>query len=280
MSSSSTEIRHARALVNGIRLYYLRAGHRGHPMLCLHGRWGRARTWSAFMRRYGDRYRVAAPDQRGHGLSDKPPDGYTAEDLAADARALLERLGLAPALVVGHSMGARVAAYLAALHPQSVVAVALLDETLRGAGALFADSHTGSDDDGLTASWPGPWPTRGEAVQFLRQRFPRETNVEYFSHSLRRTAGGYDFLFSRASMAAIGRSYEDWRPLLPKIRRPVLLVRAAESWCLPEGEAREMREALPDCTYAEIQGSDHAVYTDNPGDFYEAFDRWLVHLKR
>ncbi len=84
------------------------------------------------MRHYGERYRVVAPDQRGHGLGGKPVSRYTADELAGDAVALLDHLGIAAVVVVGHSMGAHVAAYLAATHPERVKALALLDKSAAG----------------------------------------------------------------------------------------------------------------------------------------------------
>ena len=67
--------------LNGLNLFYLDTESGDKTILCFHGRWGRGKTWSGFMERYQDRYRIIAPDQRGHGLSDRPAAGYTADDL-------------------------------------------------------------------------------------------------------------------------------------------------------------------------------------------------------
>jgi 2-succinyl-6-hydroxy-2,4-cyclohexadiene-1-carboxylate synthase len=115
------------AKVNGINLFYRDTLSGDQTILCLHGRWGRGETWTDLIARYRDRYRIIAPDQRGHGLSDKPIARYAGEDMAADAYELIRYLGCAPVIVVGHSMGARIGAYLAALYPQVVKAFALLD---------------------------------------------------------------------------------------------------------------------------------------------------------
>jgi pimeloyl-ACP methyl ester carboxylesterase len=53
--------------------------------------------------------RVIVPDQRGHGASDRPEQGYAIDDFASDALQLLETLGVREATVVGHSMGSFVA---------------------------------------------------------------------------------------------------------------------------------------------------------------------------
>jgi alpha-beta hydrolase superfamily lysophospholipase len=76
--------RRAMKTVNGLNIFYRECGMSGQPMLCLHGKYGRGETWYDLMSRYGSRFRVIAPDQRGHGLSDKPIARYAGEDFAAD----------------------------------------------------------------------------------------------------------------------------------------------------------------------------------------------------
>jgi Predicted hydrolases or acyltransferases (alpha/beta hydrolase superfamily) len=223
--------------------------------------------------RHRDRYRIIAPDQRGHGLSDKPGSGYGAEDMARDAYELLRQLQCPPAIVVGHSMGGRVAAYLAALYPEAVKGVAILDEGFGGPVAALASDDP--NDDGLTRDWPTPYSTIDEALRDLGGRFKRQSSVRYFAESLVETLDGYDFLFSRRAMAAIARASRDWRDSLGRVECPVLLVRAAESWSVPREEADEMRGIAKDCTYVEVPDSDHLVYLDNPAEFYRGFDEFL-----
>ncbi len=110
-------VRRAVQKVNGLNIFYRESDSGGQPMLCLHGKYGRGETWIDLMSRYGSSFRVIAPDQRGHGLSDKPIARYAGEDFADDAQQLLKAMGATPAIVVGHSIGGRNAAYLAALHP-------------------------------------------------------------------------------------------------------------------------------------------------------------------
>jgi pimeloyl-ACP methyl ester carboxylesterase len=70
-------------------------------------------------------YRTIAIDNRGHGHSQKPhdPAGYGGPLMAEDALALLDHLGIARAHVMGYSMGARIAAFLALAHPERVVSL-------------------------------------------------------------------------------------------------------------------------------------------------------------
>ena len=269
------------ATINDINIFYRDTCSENQTILCLHGRWGRGETWTDFMSRYGDKYRIIAPDQRGHGLSDKPETGYHMKDFARDAQELLSHVGTFPAILVGHSMGARVAGYVAALYPEIVRALILLDENAEGAESQIksdVDEIRDPFDDGLTRNWPVPFKSVAEATKYLSSSFKRETNVRYFLDSLTEDITGYDFMFSRRAMATIGRSYESWYHLLPQIKCPVLLVRAEQSWCLSRNGAQKMRSLLKNCTYFEVPESDHMVYVDNNENFYPKFDEFLKSL--
>jgi 2-succinyl-6-hydroxy-2,4-cyclohexadiene-1-carboxylate synthase len=84
------------------------------------------------MFRYKDRFRIIAPDQRGHGLSDKPITRYAGEDFAEEAFELIKQLKCRPVILLGHSLGGRNAAYLAALHPEIVKGLIILDTKAEG----------------------------------------------------------------------------------------------------------------------------------------------------
>ena len=107
------------------RIAYIAEGE-GEPVLLIHGFASNARTnwrdtgWMRFLADHG--FRAIAPDNRGHGASDKfyDPESYTGAAMAEDALQLLDHLGIAKADVIGYSMGARIAAVLALAHPERV----------------------------------------------------------------------------------------------------------------------------------------------------------------
>lgn len=72
-------------------------------------------------------YRVVAPDNRGHGQSEKlyDPAAYSSQIMAEDVRRLMDHLDIARATVMGYSMGARISAHLALAHPRRLNALLL-----------------------------------------------------------------------------------------------------------------------------------------------------------
>jgi pimeloyl-ACP methyl ester carboxylesterase len=110
---------------DGVKIAYTVEG-AGEPILLIHGfasnikaNWGDTR-WIEFLANHD--FRVIAINNRGHGASEKlyDPEAYTGPIMAEDARRLLDHLGLARADVMGYSMGARIAAFLALAHPDRV----------------------------------------------------------------------------------------------------------------------------------------------------------------
>jgi pimeloyl-ACP methyl ester carboxylesterase len=115
---------------DGIELAYIDEGE-GQPVLLVHGFGSTHRVnwvdtgWVTTLNRAG--YRVVAFDNRGHGASTKlyDPADYHTGLMAQDAARLLSHLGIRGAAVMGYSMGARIAAFLALARPDLVSAVVL-----------------------------------------------------------------------------------------------------------------------------------------------------------
>jgi pimeloyl-ACP methyl ester carboxylesterase len=264
------------AVVNGVDIFYLDTETEGDVILCLHGRWGRGETWVDFMRRYGKRYRVIAPDQRGHGLSGKPISKYMTEEMARDMIALMDRLAIHSAIVVGHSMGGGIAGYLAALYPERVDALAILDKSAAGPekpSALPLEKIEAIDP--ITKDWPLPFASRLEAQDYIRKAMASDLSYQYFMNSLIEGADGYRMMYSDQAMAANIAYYTTWFDLLPKIQCPVMLVRSGSHEAVPDEDFSKMRSLLPGCMAVEMSNPDHNVHLGNKREFYGYFDAFL-----
>ena len=112
---------------SGLTLAYEVSG-MGPPVLLVHGFASSGKVnwvdtgWVETLTEAG--YQAITLDNRGHGQSDKPhdPEQYYPTQMAEDALALLDHLGIERAAVLGYSMGARITAFMAFHHPERVVA--------------------------------------------------------------------------------------------------------------------------------------------------------------
>ncbi len=106
-------------------LHYLDEG-AGEAVVLLHGLGSRASDWRAQIDALG-RYRVIAPDLRGHGDTPAPPRPWRIADFAGDVLELLDRLGVERAHVVGFSLGGMVALEIAARAPGRLASLCIIN---------------------------------------------------------------------------------------------------------------------------------------------------------
>jgi pimeloyl-ACP methyl ester carboxylesterase len=115
-----------RVRINGIDLHYDISG-RGQPLLFIHGLGSSGRDWHEQASFFSRHFQVVTFDLRGHGQSEKPPGPYSMPLFASDTARLLAVLGLAPAHVVGISLGGMVALQLAADSPATVRSLVIVN---------------------------------------------------------------------------------------------------------------------------------------------------------
>src|SRR4051812_40760987 len=128
-ADGGTELREGYAEVGDVKLHYVEAGD-GPLIVLLHGFpefWYGWRLQIAPLAAAG--FRVVAPDLRGYNLSSKPAGvkAYSAAELAADVRGLIQERGAESAHVVGHDWGGTAAWTLAMNHPEVVDRLAILN---------------------------------------------------------------------------------------------------------------------------------------------------------
>ncbi|WP_128291708.1 alpha/beta fold hydrolase [Afifella aestuarii] len=223
---------------DGVAIAYLDQGE-GEPLLLIHGfasshrvNW-QSTGWVSAFNEAG--YRVIAPDNRGHGWSDAPhsADAYGMDRMARDMLELLDHLGLERALMMGYSMGARIAAHLAVAAPEKVEALViggLGDQLIQGFGEaddVAAGMRAASMDEVV-----------GETAKGFRV-FAEQT--------------GSDLLALAACMEA-GR--ENLTPdMLGKLTMPVLIVVGSEDEVAGDPEA--LAKLIPGAETAIIPRRDH-----------------------
>lgn len=228
----------------------LRLSVRDHPgrepaVVALHGLASNARWWDLLAPRLAPR-RVVAVDQRGHGRSDKPDDGYDFASVVADAEGVARSLGLGPAVAAGHSWGASVALAWAAADPDGVPAVVCVDGGVGDVRGYFGDSWEAArtamrppDLDGITAAVLREW----VAHSGLAGDGDVEAAVDILRGNFEDVADGRlrpRLSVERHMKIAYELYHLDSRELLARVQRPVLFVLAAR------GDADPRRGAVAD----------------------------------
>lgn len=118
--------------VNGTQLFVERTEAPGPPLVLVHGSWVDHHDWDALVPELAPSFHVVTYDRRGHSQSPRPPGQGSIREDVADLAALIERLGLAPAHLVGNSFGGIVALRLASERPELVESLSVHEPPLFG----------------------------------------------------------------------------------------------------------------------------------------------------
>jgi len=137
--------------VGGGNLRVARWGDSGPVILAIHGITATHMSWPYVARELQDEAQVVAPDLRGRGGSRELPGPHGMKTHADDCIAILDHLGVAKAVVVGHSMGGFVAAVLALHYPDRVAELVLMD-----GGLVLGELPPDADIDQLMNVMLGP----------------------------------------------------------------------------------------------------------------------------
>lgn len=247
-----------------VRLHLLDYGGDGVPLVILPGITSPAICMDFVARALTDLVRPVVVDVRGRGLSDSGP-GYTLDDYAGDALAVLDLFE--DPLLLGHSMGARIAAVTATRRP--LRGTILVDPPMSGPDrgpypttltaflGQLDQAVAGTTADEVALSWPR-WPRR---EQELRARWLSSCDREAIAETHR------------------GFETEDFFATWPRVPAPTTLLYGADSPVVTAAGAKEAVEANPAAALVEIPEAGHMVFWDAPQAAVDLLRTALVPLR-
>jgi esterase len=258
-----------------VRLHYMEWGERDAPaVVLLHGAGAlaTAHVWEAFATSIRGTHRVIAPDQRGFGSSEHA-HVYSFELMVRDLEQFVERLELNTFSLVGHSMGATVAAIYAERGPPELRRL-VLEDTVPPREGLRLEVRPGI---------PWEFADMDELLAVVRQNGLLGTDDELrerFDPAVRVLDGGrVVFRADRAVMSAIRAQLAEpdpaWFGDLARIGVPTLVVRGAASEALSAEALAAAGTLIPDCRTVEVANAGHVVHDDKPADFLAAVRGFL-----
>jgi pimeloyl-ACP methyl ester carboxylesterase len=248
--------------VNGVDLHYVQAG-AGDDVLLLCGLGDDVTAWNGQLGPFSERHRVTVVDNRGVGRSSLPDGEFTVRDMAADAAALCDAIGVGPAHVMGFSMGGAITQELAIARPdltRSIVIVGSwaysdrLFRTFIESSAYFA----GIADDDRTFLMYFLASTYSKAVfedgrvdafcdAMLNNPYPQSTEA-----------------FQRTARAILDH---DTRDRLGAIAVPALVLHGEEDIICPPRHSHEIARLIPGAKLIAVPEQAHQPFQEDPTAF-------------
>jgi pyruvate dehydrogenase E2 component (dihydrolipoamide acetyltransferase) len=243
----------------------------------LHGLGGTQSTWASVLGAFAETYRIAAVDLPGHGASDKPaPDvtDYSIPGLAGRIGELLEKLDLAPAVLVGHSLGGATALQLALDRPKVVRALALVDS------AALGSEISGELLDRVESEASRDEARRLLELFFENRRFVLERGIDEMFAA--RMAPGADDAVKAIAGNAFTRHGQNviLTDRLGELEVPLLVIWGELDRVIPSRHAIAAVTAQPTAWLEIMEGVGHVPHVEAAPAFAAIVNRWLASIPR
>jgi pimeloyl-ACP methyl ester carboxylesterase len=247
---------------------------RGAAVVCIHGLTANHTCWASIADVLSPAHRLIAYDLRGRGESDKPETGYSLAHHGDDLLALLDHFGLRKAVLLGHSLGAGIALRFAALHPERVAKLILVDGGIDVRAEVVDSLRPAIERLGVE------FPSLDMFMGFVRMlpMFEGRWNdylERYFRYDLEALPGGT--VRSRVSRPAIEEEVANlarerlwvWHR---RVKAPTLILRApdglltATDCLMTQEEAEALAHAIPRAKLVVVPGANHytVLLAQNP----------------
>jgi len=251
-----------------MKLFYREVG-QGQPIVIMHGIFGSADNWLTQARILSSKYRVFTVDLRNHGQSPHS-DEFDYQAMVADMVEFIDEHRLKDPIIIGHSMGGKVAMNLAVAHPDKLSKLIVVDISPRP----YNLEHY-VIINGLKAIPIDQITSRQEAEAVLEKYVPEMDVRQFLLKNLqRKQEGGFGWKINLPvidkNLNKIGYDlqYEG------TFDKPTLFIRGGRSKYIPDKDMDHIREVFPQAAL-ETLDTGHWVQAEKPQEFVEVVEKWL-----
>lgn len=246
-----------------MKLHYREIG-TGQPLIILHGLFGSSDNWQTQAKRFAEYFRVILVDLRNHGHSDWNEDA-SYESMANDVIELIKDLQLEKTILLGHSMGGKVAMHVAQKQSEILAKLIVVDM-----GIKEYPPHHQHILEGIHSVQLEGVTSRSEAEKQLSEYIDSEGVKQFLLKNLYWIVKGQ--LAWRMNVSVLENAMHEILSELPKIEVfiPSAFIRGELSNYILDDDIPEIEELFPDSQFFIIQNAGHWVHAERPDEFVDA----------
>ena len=260
---------------NGINLYYEVHGE-GEPLLLIMGLSLNSKSWFRTLPALSEHFKVIIFDNRGTGLSDKPNATYSIEQMAEDARCVMDAAGVDSAHVYGISMGGMIAQRLALSHPSRVRSLILGCTTSGGVNHVQPGADVSmlmlSRGSSVTTPEEMAWATAPILYSHAFIENQRNLVAEDIQRRIEIPVLPYAYMLQLQACLA-----HDTYNEIDQIKVPTLVIHGDEDKLVPYQNGLTLANKIQNAEFLTIQGAGH-IYVTEANDLVN--DRVIDFLKK
>lgn len=245
-----------------MKLHYREMGE-GEPLMILHGLFGFSDNWQTHAKKLSEYYRVILVDLRNHGHSDWSED-FSYEIMADDVKELCDELRLSELILVGHSMGGKVAINFAQKHEDLLEKLVVVDMGTKG-----YPMHHDHILKGIHAVKLEGVSTRREAAVQMNEFIESEGVKQFLLKNLYWKEKGQ--LAWRMNVRILEREMPNILCQMSddEVMVPTLFIRGELSNYILDEDIEDLGNQFPDSEVVTIANAGHWVHAEAPDEFID-----------
>lgn len=236
------------------------------PLIFIHGLFGSLGNLGMLARAYFDSHHVIQIDVRNHGLSGHSPEMNYAR-MAQDILETLDELNIEKIILIGHSMGGKIAMHLAQIQPSRVEKLVVLDI----APFAYTQNHPDQIFKALIAVDQAQLSTRTEVTALMKQYIAEEMVIQFLLKSWNKRQW-------RFNVNALNTHYTDilsW-PNSTIFTGPTLFLKGQNSPYIQQTEHFDaIRVQFPEAEIQEIADAGHWLHAEKTAAVIEALAHFI-----
>ncbi len=242
----------------------------GKPLLILHGFLGMSDNWKTLATQYANEgFETHAIDLRNHGRSFHS-NNFSYQDMVNDIVSYCQEKNLEKIHIIGHSMGGKVAMFLATQHPELIEKLLVAD-----IGPKYYAPHHQDILNGLNAVDFSQKPGRSEVEEILKPHIPDFGTRQFLMKNLHWETS--DQLAFRFNLKTLTEEVENIGEALPEEKTfngETLFLRGEKSNYIKEEDFEVIKKHFPNAEIKTIANAGHWLHAENPKDFFEVSIRF------
>jgi pimeloyl-ACP methyl ester carboxylesterase len=232
----------------------------GSPIVILHGLFGSSDNWLSIAKVLSETHKVYTVDQRNHGQSPHS-DEFNYPMMADDLKGFIEEHQIVNPIIIGHSMGGKVAMQFAVNNPAMLEKLIIVD-----IGPKAYPVHHDRILEGLCALPMADLKSRGDADKHLAEYVSDMGTRQFLLKNIGRNSEGFFWKINlsviRDNIEIIGHGLQG-----DTFDKPTFFINGKNSNYIVKGDQALIEEHFPNVEFSTIENAGHWVHAEQPADF-------------
>jgi esterase len=244
---------------------------KGQPLIIAHGYFGMGDNWKSIATKFATHFEVHLLDLRNHGRSFHSDD-FNYDVMVEDTLYYIKHFKLKNVLLLGHSMGGKMAMQFAVTYPEYLSKLIVVDIAPK-----YYPPHHEAILSALNSVDFDKIASRREVFDVFKQHIDEESVIQFLLKNVYwQSKGQLAFRFNLESLTDNNNEVGEALPSFTNFDKPVLFLKGEHSGYISSDDAPLINTHFSKAQIVTIENASHWVHADNPSQFYEVVFNFIT----